>query len=96
MRDGATGVRRNTLNLSILRPDLLPHPTTCFASRIVGILMAHSFVALSALRLKLRLLITQPTRGGSKSIIVCHDSVMMFGRPLWTVVTNTTGPGSSN
>jgi len=43
----------------------------------------------------LRSLITQPTSGGSNSIIVCHDMVMMFGRPLRTVVTNTTGPGSS-
>jgi len=41
------------------------------------------------------LLITQPTSGGSNSIIVCHDMVMMFGYPSWAVVTMTTGPGSS-
>jgi len=26
--------------------------------------------------------------------MVCHDKVMMFGRPLRAVVSNTTGPGS--
>jgi hypothetical protein len=40
------------------------------------------------------LLTTQPTSGGSNSIIVCHDKVMMFGRPFQAVVSITTGPGS--
>ena len=39
-------------------------------------------------------LITQPTIGGSKSIIMCHDMVMMLARPFRAVVTITTGPGS--
>jgi len=43
----------------------------------------------------LRLLMTQPMSGGSNSIMVCHESVMMFGRSLPAVVSNTTGPGSS-
>jgi hypothetical protein len=37
---------------------------------------------------------TQARIGGSKSIIMCHDIVMMFGRLPLAVVTITTGPGS--
>jgi hypothetical protein len=39
---------------------------------------------------------TQPTSGGTNSIIVCHDIGMMFARPARAVVTSTTGPDSSN
>ena len=44
-----------------LRPEELPHPTTCAASSTVGMLMTHSFVAFSMPNVWLRLLITQPT-----------------------------------
>jgi len=43
---------------------------------------------------QLRLLITQPTVGGSKSIIACYDVVMTLARPFVAVVTMTTNPGS--
>jgi hypothetical protein len=59
-------------------------------------LMTHSLVAFRMPNVWFRLLITQPTIGGSNSIIVCHDMVMMFARPLRVVVTSTTGPGSSS
>ncbi len=88
-------MRPKVLNLSSLRPDVLPQPTTCAASSTVGMLITHSLVAFNTPKLWLRLLITQPTSGGSNSIIVCQDMVMMFARPFWAVVTNTTGPGSS-
>jgi hypothetical protein len=39
---------------------------------------------------------SQPTNGGSNSIMVCHDRVMIFARSLPAVVTITTGPGSSS
>ena len=39
---------------------------------------------------------TQPTSGGTNSIIVCHDMGMTFARPARAVVTSTTGPGSSS
>jgi hypothetical protein len=44
----------------------------------------------------LALLTTQATCGGSNSTIMCQDMVMTLARPLRTVVSNTTGPGSSN
>ncbi len=44
---------------------------------------------------KLRPLTTQPTSGGSNSIIVCQDIVITLARPLCAVVSRTTGPGSS-
>jgi hypothetical protein len=59
-------------------------------------LITHSLVAFKMPNVWFRSLITQPTVGGSKSIIVCHDRVMMFARPLRTVVTITAGPGSSS
>ena len=43
----------------------------------------------------LRLLMTQPKIGGSKSSIVCQDMVMTFARPFRAVETSTTGPGSN-
>jgi hypothetical protein len=49
----------------------------------------------SAAKLVSRLLITQPTSGGSNSIIVCHDIAIAFARPLRAVVSSTTGPGTS-
>jgi len=52
-------------------------------------------VALSAVKLKSWPLTTQPTSGGSNSIMVCHDIVMTLARPLCEVVSKTTGPGSS-
>ncbi len=71
-------------------------PTICFASSTVGMLITHSLVATSASKLWLRPLITQPTSGGTNSIIVCQDWVMMLVLPLCAVVTSTTGPGSSS
>ena len=57
---------------------------------------AHSRVALSALKLKSFWLTTQPTSGGSNSIIVCHDIVITLAVPLCDVVSSTTGPVSSS
>ena len=37
----------------------------------------------------------QPIGGGSTSIIMSQLIVMMLARPLYNVVSNTTGPGSS-
>ncbi len=73
---------------------MLPQPTTAFAIPTVGIAITHSFVARSVSNVWLRPLITQPTSGGSNSIIVCHDIGITFARPLREVVTSTTGPGS--
>ncbi len=75
---------------------MFPQPTTCPASSTVGMLITHSPVALRAAKLWLRPLITQPTSGGSNSIMVCHDMAMTFARPRWAVLTRTTGPGSSS
>ena len=43
----------------------------------------------------LRLLMTQPNMGGSKSSIVCQDMGITFARPFRAVETSTTGPGSN-
>ena len=85
----------NVLNLSISLPEVFPHPTTLPASSTVGMLITHSLVAFKMLKVRLRLLTTQPTMGGSKSIIVCHDMVMTLAFPFRAVVSSTTGPGSS-
>src|SRR5574337_2077882 len=45
-RDAGDCDRPNFLNLSMLRPDMLPHPTTCLISSTVGIFITHSFVFL--------------------------------------------------
>jgi len=47
-------------------------------------------------KLKSRLLTTQPTSGGSNSIMVCHDIAMALMRPLCAVLSSSTGPGSSS
>src|SRR3989337_4591459 len=78
------------------KPEVLPQPTAFAASSTVGMLITHSLVAFRIPKVWLRLLITQPTVGGSNSIIVCHDMAIIFARPLWAVVTSTTGPGSSS
>ena len=83
-------------NLSTSRPDMFPQATTFSASSTVGMLITHSLVAFNVLKVKLRLLTTQATIGGSNSIIVCHDWVMTLARPLRAVVSSTTGPGSSS
>ena len=57
---------------------------------------AHCRVAFSAAKLKSFSLTTQPTSGGSNSIILCHDIVITLELPLWEVVSSTTGPGSSS
>ena len=80
--DAATGVKPKVLNLSAVRPHAFPQATTFSARSAVGILIAHSPLARSILNVWFRLLITQPTSGGSNSIIVCHDIGMMFVRPL--------------
>jgi hypothetical protein len=90
------GVSRSVLNLSTVRPDVFPHRTTFDASSTVGMWMTHSLVDLSIPNEKFRLLATHATRGGSNSIIVCHDIGMMFVRPLAAVVSIVTGPGSSS
>ncbi len=77
------------------RPEVLPQATTFSASSTVGMLITHSRLAFSAAKLWLRLLTTQPTSGGSNSIIVCQDMVMTLLTPRRAVVTRTTGPGSS-
>src|ERR1017187_9189331 len=61
-----------------------------------GTAITHSFVARSAAKLKLALLTTQAISGGSNSTIMCQDIAMTLARPLWAVVSKTTGPGSSN
>src|SRR5574340_1500645 len=94
-QEAGFGVRPKCSNLSTSRPLVLPQPTTCLASSTEGMLMTHSRVDFKAANEKLRPLSTQPIRGGSNSIMVSHDKVMMFGRPLAAVVTSTTGPGSS-
>ena len=94
-REAATGVSPMASNLSICRPELFPQATTFSASSTVGILITHSLVDFSVLKVKLRLLTTQATIGGSNSIIVCHDCVMTLARSLSAVVSSTTGPGSS-
>lgn len=83
------------LELVNIPAQVFPQPTTLTASSTVGMLITHSPVDFKMLNVKLRLLTTQPTRGGSNSIIVCHDIVMTLARPLRAVVSNTTGPGSS-
>src|SRR3989304_1552479 len=92
-REAGAGVRRKSVNLSTRRPEVLPQPTAFAASSTVGMLMTHSLVAFRMPKVWLRLLITQPTVGGSNPIIVCHDMAIMFARPLWAVGTSTTGPG---
>ena len=47
-----------------------------------------SRVALRAVKLKSRPLMTQPTSGGSNSIIVCHDIVITLILPLNAVVSS--------
>jgi hypothetical protein len=81
--------------LSTRRPELLPQATTFAASSAAGMLSTHSRVAFSAAKLKSRALTTQPTSGGSKSIIVCQDIAITLARPLWHVDKRRTGPGSS-
>ena len=68
--------------------------TAFSASSTVGMLITHSLVAFKILKVWFRSLTTQPTIGGSKSIIVCQDMVMTFARPFRAVVSMTTGPGS--
>jgi hypothetical protein len=53
-------------------------------------------VARNAAKLKSAPLTTQATNGGSNSTIMCQDIVMTLARPLWAVVSKTTGPGSSS
>ena len=59
-------------------------------------LSTHSPVARNVSNVWFWLLMTQPTSGGTNSIIVCHDIGMTFVRPARAVVTSTTGPGSSS
>src|SRR5664280_3538144 len=94
--DAATGVRPKAVNLSTDWPEVFPQLTTFFANSTVGTLITHSPVARNISKVWFWLLITQPTSGGTNSIIVCHDMGMMFARPARAVVTSTTGPGSSN
>ena len=61
-------------------PDVLPQPTTFSAISTVGMLMTHSLAAFNKPKEWLRLLMTQPTSGGTNSSIMCHDMVMMFRR----------------
>jgi hypothetical protein len=82
--------------LSTRRPETFPQPTTAGASSTVGTLMAHSRVATRFSKVKLLSLTTQPTSGGSKSIMVCQDMGITFGRPRRAVVRSTTGPVSSS
>src|SRR4030042_5754628 len=93
--EAVTCVSPKTLNVSIFRPELFPQPTTFSASSRVGMLITHSLVAFKILNVKFRLLITQPTIGGSNSIIVHQDIVMMFAFVWLAGVSSTTGPGSS-
>ena len=60
---------------------MLPQPTTFSASSTVGMLRTHSRVAFRVPKEWFRSLTTQPTSGGSNSIMVCQDMVMTFGRP---------------
>lgn len=76
-------------------PVVFPQPTTLSSSAAEGRLITHSLEALSALKLWLRLLTTQPISGGSNSIMVCQDMTMMFAFFPCVVVSKTTGPGSS-
>jgi hypothetical protein len=64
------------MNLSTSRPEVFPQPTTFTANSTVGMLITHSLVAFKLLKVKVRLLTTQPTTGGSKSIIMCHDTTL--------------------
>jgi hypothetical protein len=82
--------------LSTFRPEQLPIRTTLTASFRAGTAITHSLVARSAAKLKLALLTTQATNGGSNSTIMCQDIVMMLALPFRAVVSKTTGPGSSN
>src|SRR5450631_2402306 len=93
-RDAGAAVSPNAWNLSTVLPDALPHFTTFAASSRVGMLITHSFVAFRFSKERLGAAMTQPTRGGSNSIIVCHDCVITSGRPLREVVIIATGPGS--
>src|SRR3989338_5447839 len=90
-----TGVRPKAENLSVFAPDTLPQAIAFFAISLVGMFMTHSFEALISLKLWFRSLITQPTSGGSKSIMVCQDMVMILARPFQAELTMTTGPDSS-
>jgi len=80
--DPGTGVSSKASNLSTVRPDVFPQCTAFDARSTVGMLMTHSLVAFRIPNVWLLSLITHPTSGGSKSIIVCQDIVMMFVRPL--------------
>src|SRR5512141_1235486 len=80
----------------MLRPEVLPQPTTSFARSAVGILITHSRLFFNMPNVWFRELITQPISGGSNSIIVCQDIVMTFACPPCAVVTSTTGPGSTS
>ena len=82
-------------NLSTSRPERFPQATTFSASSTVGMLITHSLVLFSVLKVKLRLLTTQATIGGSNSIIMCHDWAMTLARLFPAVVSKITGPGSS-
>jgi hypothetical protein len=48
------------------------------AGSTVGIMMTHSRVSFKVSNEWFRLLMTQPTSGGTNSIIECHDMGMMF------------------
>src|SRR5208283_5380862 len=94
--DAAPGVRPKVLNLSTDCPEVFPQLTTFFANSTVGTLITHSPVARNISNVWFWTLTTQPTMGGTNSIMVCHDMGMIFTRPARVVVTSTTGPGSSS
>src|SRR5512143_4248465 len=89
--EAGSGVKPNFANLSTSRPDVLPQRTTWSAMSTPGMAITHWRVDLSAAWLKLRSLITQPTSGGSNSIIVCHDIGLRLGWLGWTADLSTTG-----
>ena len=72
---------------------MIGRPSTT-ASVSPGTAITHSFVAFSPVKLKSPVDTMHAIIGGVNSTIICQDMVMTFRRPLWLVVSRTTGPGS--
>ena len=94
--EAASGVRPKRANLSTLAPEVLPQATTWRAISTVGMAITHSRVAMSMSQVTWLALSTQPTSGGSNSIIVCQDIGIALARPACCTASSTTGPGSSS
>jgi hypothetical protein len=91
----AFGVRPNSLNLSVSRPEQLPIFTTVSARSAVGMLIAHCRLCRIRSKLWLPPEIRQATSDGENSITMCQPMVMTLVSFLCAELTRTIGPGSS-